>query len=127
MTPGSPTVRHVNDPSAGIVTEMENRLMNAYCPECETELDAGTGICPACRWDPLLSPGVVTRKNVRPSDMSLSERYRGTPYGLAVEPDGFANPAQATSGVSRGRLIVIGGLVLSVTIYGIVRAALGPF
>jgi hypothetical protein len=127
MTPGSPTVRHVNDPSADIVTEMENRLMNAYCPECETDLDAGTGICPACRWDPLLSPGAVTRKNVRPPDMSLSERYRGTPYGLAVEPDGFANPAQATSGISRGRLIVIGGLVLSVTIYGVVLAALGPF
>jgi hypothetical protein len=106
---------------------MENRLMNDYCPECETDLDPATGICPACRWDPLLSPGAITRRNVRPSDMSLSERYRGTPYGLAVEPELLMGAAQASGGISRGRLFVIGGLVLSVVIYGAVLASVGPF
>lgn len=101
--------------------------MNAYCPECETDLDPGTGICPACRWDPLLSPGVRTIKNTKPADMSLTERYRGTPYGLAVEPDMFGAPAQASGGVSRCRLLVIAGLVLSVGAYGAVLAAMGSF
>ena len=101
--------------------------MNAYCPECETDLDPGTGICPACRWDPLLSPGVRTLRNTKPADMSLSERYRGTPYGLAVESDVFGAPAQASAGVSRCRLLVIAGLVLSVGVYGAVLAAMGSF
>jgi hypothetical protein len=126
MTPGSPTVRRVINPSEDIITDMENRPMNAYCPECETDLDPGTGICPACRWDPLLSPGALTRRNVRPQDMSLSERYRGTPYGLALEPEILSGPV-ATTGVSRGRVFVIGGLILSVCIYGLVLATMGSF
>lgn len=100
--------------------------MNAYCPECETDLDPGTGICPACRWDPLLSPGALTRRNMRPAEMSLTERYRGTPYGLALDPEVLGGPAAAT-GISRGRVFVIGGLVLSVCIYGLVLAAMGSF
>ena len=36
--------------------------MNAYCPECETELDVATGICPACRWDPLVTRTVVSQR-----------------------------------------------------------------
>jgi hypothetical protein len=102
-------------------------MMNAYCPECETDLDPGTGICPACRWDPLMSPGTLTRRNVRPAEMSLSERYRGTPYGLAIESDVFGEGAQASVGVSKGRVLVIAGLVLSVGIYGVVLAAMGSF
>jgi hypothetical protein len=102
-------------------------MMNAYCPECETELDPGTGICPACRWDPILSPGVRTLKNTKPPEMSLTERYRGTPYGLAIEPDMFGARAQASSGISRGRVLVIAGLVLTVGVYGVALAAMGPF
>jgi hypothetical protein len=94
--------------------------MNAYCPECETDLDPGTGICPACRWDPLLAPGQITRRNVRPPEMSLTERYRGTPYGLALQSEAVGDPASMSSGVSRGRIFVIVGLVASVALYGVV-------
>jgi hypothetical protein len=59
--------------------------------------------------------------------MSLSERYRGTPYGLAIEPDMFAAGTQASAGVSKGRVLVIAGLVLSVGIYGVALAAMGSF
>ena len=59
--------------------------------------------------------------------MSLSERYRGTPYGLALEPDIFGAPAQASAGVSRGRIVVIAGLVLSVGVYGVALAVMGSF
>ena len=127
VTPGSPTVRLVINPSAEIDHRDGERMMNAYCPECETELDPGTGICPACRWDPVMSPGVRTLKNTKPAEMSLSERYRGTPYGLALEPDIFGAPAQASAGVSRGRIVVIAGLVLSVGVYGVALAVMGSF
>jgi hypothetical protein len=102
-------------------------MMNAYCPECETELDAGTGICPACRWDPLLSPGVRTLKDVKPPEVSLTERYRGTPYGLAVEAGGFGPQADASHGISRCRVFVVAGLVLSIGVYGVALAAMGSF
>ena len=84
-------------------------------------------VCPACRWDPLLSPGTLTRRNVKPPEMSLSERYRGTPYGLALEPDVFGVDTQARAGISKGRVVVIAGLVVSIGIYGTVLAALGGF
>ena len=57
--------------------------MNAYCPECETELDVTTGICPACRWDPMVSRTVVVPRPEPESELSLTERYRGTRYAVS--------------------------------------------
>ncbi len=93
---------------------------NDFCPECETDLDRRTGICPACRWDPLLVPGMLTRRNVRPDDMSLTERYRGTPYDFSMPVE----MAEGHAGMSRGRAFVIVGLVASVGLYGTAFAVL---
>ena len=46
--------------------------MNAYCPECETELDITTGICPACRWDPMVARTVQEPQQQEP-EMSLPD------------------------------------------------------
>jgi hypothetical protein len=88
--------------------------MNAYCPECETELDQTTGICPACRWDPY---AVATQTAARPeAPTSISERYRGTPY----DPSWDGAVARHSAGVSRGRVLVIGGLLGVAGFYGII-------
>jgi len=97
--------------------------MNAYCPECETDLDRFTGICPACRWDPLLSTDVRTVKTTKPAEMSLTERYRGTPYDFSLQSEA----ATQHSGVSRGRVLVVVGLITGVALYGIVLSLMGPF
>jgi len=97
--------------------------MNAYCPECETELDRYTGICPACRWDPLLSTDVRTAKTTMPPEMSLTERYRGTPYDYSLQSE----VATHQSSVSKGRVLVIGGLIAGGVLYGIVLSLMGPF
>jgi hypothetical protein len=92
--------------------------MNAYCPECETELDQSTGICPACRWDPLLSAG-PTRTPVTPQ-MSLTERYRGTEYDASIQM-----AAETSSGLSRGRTFLIVTLLAMAALYAAVFAVLG--
>jgi len=95
--------------------------MNAYCPDCETELDQSTGICPACRWDPLLAsarqPALVAER-----ELSLSERYRGTEFDTYWQ----ATVSQNT-GISRGRAFVIVGLVAAASLYGVVLGVLGLF
>lgn len=90
--------------------------MNAYCPECETDLDQATGICPACRWDPraVLAPAPVVQ------ELSLTERYRGTGYDL--NPQGLV---MQQSHISRGRAFVIMALVAVAALYGVVLALLG--
>lgn len=97
--------------------------MNAYCPECETELDVTTGICPACRWDPHMARTVSAplRYEEKAQTMSLTERYRGTSYDISIQ--------QAAVGdqVSRGRLFVVVGLVAGVVLYGGVISAMGIF
>jgi predicted ATP-dependent serine protease len=97
--------------------------MNAYCPECETDLDRSTGICPACRWDPLIATDVRTVKNTRPPEMSLTERYRGTPYDLSL----MSEAATTRAAVSRGRVFVLLGLVAAGAVYGIVMSLAAPF
>ena len=93
--------------------------MNAYCPDCETELDQSTGICPACRWDPLLSTAQAAQPTA--PQISLTERYRGTEYDLRSE---YMVAPIAT--VSRGRTFVLVGLaavvalsILAVSILGV--------
>jgi hypothetical protein len=98
--------------------------MNAYCPECETELDVTTGICPACRWDPLIARTISAappRNEEKVDYFSLTERYRGTSYDISVQ--------QAAVGdqISRGRVFVVVGLIAGVVLYGGVISAMGIF
>jgi hypothetical protein len=94
--------------------------MNAYCPECETELDVTTGICPACRWDPLM-----VRPTVRPVEddgMSLTERYRGTRFDISTQ-----QAAVEDHGGSRSRLFIGVSLLAAVMLYGGAMSAMGLF
>ena len=103
--------------------------MNAYCPECETDLDQTTGICPACRWDPLLSTETQTEEMEPEPQLSLTERYRGSDYDLSVDElamDPLA-AGRTNSGVSRGRAFVIVSLIAGSILYGIGLAIVGPF
>ena len=92
--------------------------MNAYCPECETELDQASGICPACRWD---RSTVAPQSAAGPQpSASISDRYRGTPYDSSWD----AMVANHSAGISRGRVIVIAGLLAVVGIYGVILGVL---
>jgi hypothetical protein len=97
--------------------------MNAYCPECETDLDGNTGICPACRWDPLTATDMRTASAIKTAEMSLTERYRGTAYDLVLQSDA----ASHQTGVSRGRVLVIVGLIGGAALYGAVLTMMAPF
>lgn len=97
--------------------------MNAYCPECETELDVTTGICPACRWDPLVARAATPRAVEPQRELSLTERYRGTQYDLSLEQAAY----DQHEGVSRGRLFVLVSLAGAVALYGGVMSAMGIF
>lgn len=97
--------------------------MNAYCPECETELDITTGICPACRWDPMVARTVT--EPISGSDapeLSLTERYRGTRFDV-----GSQQALVERHPVSRGRAFVLIALVAGVFLYGGVMSAMGLF
>jgi uncharacterized Zn finger protein (UPF0148 family) len=96
--------------------------MNAYCPECETELDQNTGICPACRWDPTVV-ALAAAPKADERTMSLTERYRGTEYDVSLHQAAFND---ATT-VSRGRAFVLVGLVAGVGLYGVAMSAMGIF
>ena len=96
--------------------------MNAYCPECETELDITTGICPACRWDPMIAR-IISRPAMEPEpEMTLTERYRGTRFDVASQ-----EAAVDEGHVSRGRLFVLMALAAGVFLYGGVMSAMGLF
>jgi hypothetical protein len=93
--------------------------MNAYCPDCETELDQATGICPACRWDPLLGTAAAPVASSQPQ-ASLTEQYRGTEFDMSSQL-----VASRNGNVSRGRTFVIIGLLVAAGLYGIVLGVLG--
>ena len=97
--------------------------MNAYCPECETELDQTTGICPACRWDPMTVRAVAVPPEEQGPEMSLTERYRGTTYDVTLDQ----MTMDEHHGVSRGRSFVLVALVGGVVLYGGVISAMGIF
>ncbi|MEX1334395.1 MAG: hypothetical protein AB1Z66_03760 [Candidatus Limnocylindrales bacterium] len=96
--------------------------MNAYCPECETELDITTGICPACRWDPMVARTITQPQAESEPTMSLTERYRGTRFDVASQQAMIED-----HGVSRGRVFVLMALVAGVFLYGGVMSAMGIF
>jgi hypothetical protein len=93
--------------------------MNAYCPECETDLDVTTGICPACRWDP--TAAALEAQAAEEPEQSLTERYRGTQYDISLQQAAFND---ATT-VSRGRAFVLMALVGCVALYGVAMGAMG--
>jgi hypothetical protein len=101
-------------------------MMNAYCPECETDLDAATGICPACRWDPqgvIETTGVRVTRLVHAPETSLTERYRGTAYDFSL----LSEAVESHQGISRGRTLVIIGLIGAVVLYGVILTVMmGP-
>ena len=97
--------------------------MNAYCPECETELDVTTGICPACRWDPMTVRTLAAAEPEPERALSLTERYRGTRFDISLEQAAM----DERSHVSRGRAFVVVGLVAAVALYGGVLSAMGLF
>lgn len=96
--------------------------MNAYCPECETELDQNSGICPACRWDPTAIAAAIQPASQEP-EMSLTERYRGTQYDISLQQAAFND----STSVSRGRSFVIVALVAGAALYGLAMGAMGLF
>ncbi len=97
--------------------------MNAYCPECETELDITTGICPACRWDPMVARTVSRPLSESEAPgLSLTERYRGTRFDVSSE-----QAAVDGRHVSRGRAFVLMALAAGVFLYGGVMSAMGLF
>jgi hypothetical protein len=97
------------------------RIMNAYCPTCETELDQSTGICPACRMDPAIAAQLQPAPPVE-SELSLTERYRGTRFDISN-----VEVAAQRSSVSRGRSFVLVSLAAGAALYGLVMAGMGPF
>jgi hypothetical protein len=86
-----------------------------FCPYCETELDAATSICPACRWDPLAAdPNPQVEETG-----SLIDRYRGTEYDILVVEEMAASmaPTRPSSG-NRVRTLVMAGLIGLIGLYG---------
>jgi hypothetical protein len=94
--------------------------MNTYCPECETELDQSTGVCPACRWDPYLIAPKPTK--VAKSEGSIAERYRGTPYDSQWQ---IVAADSGSSGISRARVFVITMMLAVGGFYGVILAVMG--
>jgi hypothetical protein len=91
-------------------------IMNwRFCPHCETQLDDTTGICPACRWDPLDVPPPAAAE----PEMSLMERYRGTQYDsqLAVAP-ALVEGQRPAGPTTKARLFLLAGVLALVGIYG---------
>lgn len=95
--------------------------MNAYCPECETELDVTTGICPACRWDPMTVRPTIRQEPEPGRELSLTERYRGTRYDASMQQAMLGHHDR----VSRGRSFVLVALVAAVGLYGVAMSAMG--
>jgi hypothetical protein len=86
-----------------------------FCPHCETELDAATSICPACRWDPMTADS-----SPEPQDTgSLIDRYRGTEYDInVVEQIAAAMAPARPSHTNRVRTLVMAGLIGLIGLYG---------
>ncbi|MEZ4596397.1 MAG: hypothetical protein R3C32_05860 [Chloroflexota bacterium] len=86
-----------------------------FCPHCETQLDAETFICPACRWDPLAPPEADGAPEAK---LSLTERYRGTQYSSSVPAAPVLAQHMPAQSTSRIRTFIIVGFVLLLGMYG---------
>lgn len=85
-----------------------------FCPHCETQLDDETGICPACRWDPLEAPAPAQPE----PEPSLMERYRGTEYDTLSAMAPAVAEHRAPGGLTKGRLWLLAGVLVLFGIYG---------
>jgi hypothetical protein len=85
-----------------------------FCPHCETQLDAATFICPACRWDPL----APSQDQAADSPASLTERYRGSEYSGSPASNPALELRAPTRPDNRVRTIVLVGFVLLLGLYG---------
>jgi len=85
-----------------------------FCPHCETQLDEASGICPACRWDPLDSQPPVAAV----PEQSLMERYRGTEYDSL----GTLAPAMAerrrSGPTTKVKMLMFAGVLALFGLYG---------
>lgn len=87
-----------------------------FCPHCETQLDAVTFICPACRWDPLAPAEDAAQPEAA---LSLTERYRGTQYSSSVPAAATALVPQAPAHhAGRMRTFILVGFLLLLGMYG---------
>jgi hypothetical protein len=104
----------VRSPNRPITSHVEAATMNwRFCPHCETQLDDETGICPACRWDPL----DVEPEPEPEARISLVERYRGTEYDTSLS---VSVTAQRPSGhpFARGLAVLAVTLLAVLGLYG---------
>jgi len=87
-----------------------------FCPHCETQLDAETFICPACRWDPLATPEAAPAA----AQPSIMDRYRGTEYDMGWGSASASTAASAPAGKSanRVRTIVVVAFIAILGLYG---------
>ena len=87
-----------------------------FCPHCETQLDAETFICPACRWDPLATPEAAQA----PAQPSIMERYRGTEYDMGWDAAAASatTPAPVSRTAHRVRTIVVVAFIAVLGLYG---------
>jgi hypothetical protein len=87
-----------------------------FCPHCETQLDAVTFICPACRWDPLAPKDEAANPE---AGLSLTERYRGTQYSTSVAPSpAMADAVSPPQSSSKVRTFILVGFLLLLGMYG---------
>ncbi len=85
-----------------------------FCPHCETQLDEATGICPACRWDPLTEAAPAAPE----PEQSLMERYRGTQYDSSYVAAQVAVQTRHHAATSKAKLFLIAGVVVLFGLYG---------
>lgn len=97
--------------------ENKGRIMYANCPDCATGLDQHSVICPACRWDPILSD---ERTYGAEPDGTFTDRYSTTDLESV-----WATAAAERSPISRRRATILVGLVAMATLYWIVLTLLG--
>ncbi len=86
-----------------------------FCPHCETQLDAETLICPACRWDPLAPAEEAGQSDAH---LSLTERYRGTQYSSSLPAAPVIAHAAPTAHTGRIRTFIVVGFVVLLGMYG---------
>jgi hypothetical protein len=86
-----------------------------FCPHCETQLDEATGICPACRWDPLDVPPTAPAG----PEVSLMERYRGTEYdSQQAQAAAMARHRRTPGPTPKAKLMLLVGVLVLFGLYG---------
>lgn len=85
-----------------------------FCPHCETQLDEATGICPACRWDPLDEPPPTAAA----PEPSLMERYRGTEYDSLEAMGPTMAERRRTGPTTKAKMLMLAGVLTLVGLYG---------